>query len=155
MPVGTIRAVARALMPQFIARGMSSSKIHGYLKSSFGSSYRNQTLLNDLREFKHIGKYQAQTEKYDNVKAFPRPYMNESELRREKRYMVKFKVTKTNMETGEETEEYGSMYTDEYGTKEFWSDKFLGYQVESESDPSNVVTGADVIQVYHNKGRPY
>lgn len=155
MPIGTIRAVARALMPQFVARGMTSNGIHTYLRNSFGSSYRNTVLLSDLREFRHVAKYQIQIEKLDKTKSMPRTYMLEAELRREKRYMVKGIVTKRNMDTGDETQEYGTMYTDEYGTKEFWSDKYMSYQVESESDPSNVVVGFDVIGVTHYKGRPY
>ena len=155
MALGTIRAVARALMPTFVARGFSSSTIHSYLRESFGGSYRNQTLLNDLREFRHIAKYQFQTEKYSDTKSFPRTYMLEGELRREKRYLIRGKVEYQNLETGETETSYASMYTDEYGTKEFWSNKFMDYQVESESDPSKVVTGFSVIHVTHNQGRPY
>jgi hypothetical protein len=150
-----VRAIARNLMPQFLEQGMSSRAITSYLQVNYGAAYQRTVLLSDMREFAHIAKYENQTLQYSNVQPFPTSYMDERELRREAKYYIRGRAQYQDMSTGDITEEYVSMYTNNFSTKEQAEEDYLDYQVESESSPDKVVVGVEIYSVSHYKGRPY
>lgn len=150
-----VRGFAKALMPNYVAMGLSSRAIERDLKSRFGVAYRRTVLLSDLREATGMYRFQAGVQALRPSTIIPKTLMTETTLRRERRYKVHAKVTIKNRDTGEEEESWVSMYDDSLRSKGEYEQAYYDRQLTDTSRPEWEVVHFSINVVEHNQGWQY
>ena len=152
---GPVRAYARLQMGRWAKAGWSAAKIRTRLQDKHGQAYRWQTLLADYREFTGLAKYEKQMKDYSGVKAVPRNWMEEIQLRQARKYRLIGQATYYDAETGKEFKKYVSMYTDDRMSKDGWTTQFgdlkRAYQYQEGWDLVDIEWEG----IQHNKGYDY
>ena len=117
MVITSMRGVARRFIPEMLQKGWTTGAALSYLKSQ-GLGYRRQTFLADWRQFSGAER------KRDPLKAIPKKYkptwetIQMSETRQVAKLHYSYKVEGMDTFTGERTEEWITVASDQVLTME-------------------------------------
>ena len=143
------RAMARAMMPRLVGFGWSSSKITSWL-GSYGASYRNTTMLADIRKFRNLAEYSPRVIAASPTTAISKSLLSEVELTRPRKYRVYAEGKYTDLETGYTRYKNLSFYDDTRRSKEDWAYEFEIAKREAEYMPNTSITDVRILAVEHN-----
>ena len=148
----SIRALARAMMPMAVSRGLSARAFRRQLTSQFGASYRWTTLLGDYREFRGMIRFESAVRSLlPGTKPSPN-IMTDVDLRRERRFRGIGNATYENVETGEQYEQVISMYSDTFDSKQAYTDMYLADKEKSKYLPEWSVVKIEWFAIQHKEG---
>lgn len=150
-----VRAIARAMMPEFIRLGVSRRGVQRYLQSRFGQAYKWDTLRRDYNEFLGIKYFK---DAWNRLSAYEKPqkYMYvEADLPAARNYYYKMRASFEDVETGEYFERWISMYDassrSEYELLEIM-EQLYG---KTEYHPNHRLLGFEETQFFHHRGMLY
>lgn len=152
---GIVRAAARALMPEFVRLGYSSRRITNYLIGEYGTAYRREVLLKDIREYKSYFVNEAYYRSLPRDKLPSLARVHETDLRRANVYRNFGEATIRDLETGRETYRTVSIYSDTLMTDEELEEAMSEeYEEEKYKDKEELVFFKRT-STFHNRGWGY
>jgi len=153
MPVA--RALFRAIIPEFVRLGYSSSKMIAEARKLSIPTYRRTDMLGDIREFQGFFRYESLLKSWDINELPHRGLMYEVELRRDRRYRVFADVMRQNRINGEWDTRTVSFYDDELRTFSEWDDLYRKAAEEYNYEPEFEIMNVEVRGIEHNTGWRY
>lgn len=150
-----IRALARALMPQYAKKGMSTRAITKDLQRRFGSAYRRATLVADYREFTGMVKHAFAVERLgDNIRPSSNIITNMA-FKRLRRYRLIAESTFIDSETGADVKRIISWYTNLSGTKADWIDEYISKTAPTAYEEGAIPVQINIFVIQHHEDMPY
>ncbi|NVM22324.1 MAG: hypothetical protein HWN68_11160 [Desulfobacterales bacterium] len=154
MVVGPARAIFRTAIPDFLRRGFSVNAMIREARA-WGVSYRRTEMLGDVREFQGYFVNESRVRTLDRDVIPSSWYMQETDLRRIRRYRVHGNITYRNPLTGEEWTKPMSLYDDTLKTLNEWEEDYKDDVKERMEFYEIEVVGIDFRAIQHNRGFEY
>jgi hypothetical protein len=140
--IGSIRAIARVLMPEFVRVGVSRRGVQRLLQEWYGQAYRWAEIRKDYNEYLGLKYYQ---DYWNKIKpdALPKRFQFvEKDLPSGRPYYTRYYVEFENPETGERYERYVSFYTNHPISKnealEYMEDLYASAEYEGKAVPIEI-----------------
>lgn len=150
-----IRALARALMPQYVRLGLSTRAVTRDLKKRFGSAYRRATLVSDYREFTGMLKHEYALRRLKPTTLIPKTLMVETELGQVRKYLLVGKGFFMDPETGDEIERNISWYTNKGNSKEGHEQEYKEKVERLTDQPDSWPYRIEIYAIKHHQDMPY
>ena len=147
---GIARAIARPIISSLVKKGLGPKAIVSQLRA-IGPQYRYQTMLNDIREFTHFHKQWGWTTRINQFNPSPIDTIPSITLRQPYKFRTYFKVEKTNIYTGEKTDEIISNYFDDHLSPDQWTSDTLDDISEDPTDPTVTITSISMVDAVKNE----
>jgi hypothetical protein len=148
------RAIGRMLIQSFVPSGFSANAIINMVRRA-GYSYRRKEMLSDIRLFSGRFKYEDAVRSVGSNEIVPIRYMNETDLKRENKYMLHGDAVYFDTETGEYITRDVSFYTDRLITTGEWERDAIEYSMREETDPRYILENVHFKAVDHQVGYSY
>ena len=150
-----IRQAARPMLFSLAKIGLSANFAESAVKKAFGSSWRRQDFLMDYRKIASLVKGPQSLPASQSRYLYPKENMVNVELKLRRRYYILGQATVTDLQTGEESTRYVSLYDNVLRSERKWESELAGI-LEGDTYAKNLqVRSVSLFTPQHNWDMEY
>lgn len=154
LTTGAIRAVIKAVIPDFVNAGFSFNRFAKYMRDLHGFAYRRADMLSDWNKTAGLMRNKDLFEDVSYFDEIPSRDMASVQFTRPRRFRWFGEATYTDQTTGESVKKWVSGYSNTDPFKSLWESEFMEQWGETEEYKGMVIEGVNIVGAWRNSQWP-